>query len=121
MNDVAIVSTARTGLAKSWKGAFNMTYGPTLAAHSIEHAVKRELPNVEVVGGGEGREVLLMVQGDINPLLRRLAGLEVRDITITTPDIEDVFMRFYGTSGTPSSDASGGGAPGAGSSNEDGR
>ncbi len=39
--DVAIVSTARTGLGKSWKGAFNMTYGPTLAAHSIEHAVKR--------------------------------------------------------------------------------
>jgi acetyl-CoA C-acetyltransferase len=41
MIDVAIVSTARTGLAKSWKGAFNMTYGATLAAHSIEHAVKR--------------------------------------------------------------------------------
>jgi acetyl-CoA C-acetyltransferase len=39
--EVAIVSTARTGLAKSWKGAFNMTYGPTLAAHAIEHAVKR--------------------------------------------------------------------------------
>jgi acetyl-CoA C-acetyltransferase len=41
MTDVVILSTARTGLAKSWKGAFNMTYGPTLAAHSIEHAVKR--------------------------------------------------------------------------------
>ena len=41
MTDVAIVSTARTGLAKSWKGAFNMTYGATLAAHAIEHAVKR--------------------------------------------------------------------------------
>ena len=41
MTDVAIVSTARTGLAKSWKGAFNMTYGATLAAHAIEHAVRR--------------------------------------------------------------------------------
>ena len=41
MTDVAIVSTARTGLAKSWKGAFNMTYAPTLAAHSIQHAVRR--------------------------------------------------------------------------------
>jgi len=39
--EAVIVSTARTGLAKSWKGAFNMTYGATLAAHSIEHAVKR--------------------------------------------------------------------------------
>ena len=27
MTDAVIVSTARTGLAKSWKGAFNMTYG----------------------------------------------------------------------------------------------
>jgi acetyl-CoA C-acetyltransferase len=39
--DAVIVSTARTGLAKSWKGAFNMTYGATLAAHSIRHAVQR--------------------------------------------------------------------------------
>ena len=30
MIDAVIVSTARTGLAKSWKGAFNMTYGATL-------------------------------------------------------------------------------------------
>ena len=29
MTDAVIVSTARTGLAKSWKGAFNMTYGAT--------------------------------------------------------------------------------------------
>jgi len=41
MADAVIVSTARTGLAKSWKGAFNMTYGATLAAHSIAHAVQR--------------------------------------------------------------------------------
>ncbi|HEU5295123.1 MAG TPA: acetyl-CoA C-acyltransferase [Burkholderiaceae bacterium] len=41
MTDAVIVSTARTGLAKSWRGAFNMTYGATLAAHSINNAVKR--------------------------------------------------------------------------------
>ena len=41
MTEAVIVSTARTGLAKSWRGAFNMTYGATLAAHSITHAVKR--------------------------------------------------------------------------------
>ena len=41
MTDAVIVSTARTGLAKSWKGAFNMTYGATLGGHAIEHAVKR--------------------------------------------------------------------------------
>ena len=41
MIDAVIVSTARTGLAKSWKGAFNMTYGPTLGGHAVQHAVAR--------------------------------------------------------------------------------
>ena len=41
MTDAVIVSTARTGLAKSWKGAFNMTYGATLGGHSVRHAVLR--------------------------------------------------------------------------------
>ena len=40
-DDAVIVSTARTGLGKSWKGAFNMTYGATLGAHAVAHAVAR--------------------------------------------------------------------------------
>lgn len=41
MKEAVIVSTARTGLAKSWRGAFNMTYGATLGAHAVSHAVQR--------------------------------------------------------------------------------
>ena len=41
MTDAVIVSTARTGLAKSWKGAFNMTHGAALGAHVVTHAVER--------------------------------------------------------------------------------
>jgi acetyl-CoA C-acetyltransferase len=41
MTSALIVSTARTPLAKSWKGSFNMTHGATLAGHAIEHAIKR--------------------------------------------------------------------------------
>jgi len=41
MTDAVIVSTARTGLAKSWKGAFNMTHGATLGGHVVQHAVAR--------------------------------------------------------------------------------
>lgn len=52
------------------------------------------LPNVEVVASS-GREVHLLALGDPNPLLRRLAALDVRDVSIATPDIEDVFLRFY--------------------------
>ena len=41
MTEAVIVSTARTALAKSWKGAFNMTHGATLGGHAVEHAVSR--------------------------------------------------------------------------------
>ncbi|MBK6630527.1 MAG: acetyl-CoA C-acyltransferase [Betaproteobacteria bacterium] len=41
MTDAVIVSTARTGLAKSWRGSFNMTHGATLGGHVVQHAVSR--------------------------------------------------------------------------------
>ena len=54
MKDAVIVSTARTPLAKSWKGAFNMTHGATLAGHVIQHAVARA-----GIEGAEIEDVLL--------------------------------------------------------------
>ena len=41
MTSAVIVSTARTPLTKSWKGAFNMTHGATLGGHAVQHAVQR--------------------------------------------------------------------------------
>ena len=41
MTRALIVSTARTPLCKSWKGAFNMTHGATLGAHVVRAAVQR--------------------------------------------------------------------------------
>ena len=41
MRDAVIVSTARTGLAKSWRGAFNMTHGATMGGHVVAHALGR--------------------------------------------------------------------------------
>ncbi|MGM9513706.1 acetyl-CoA C-acyltransferase [Roseateles sp. DB2] len=41
MSQALIVSTARTPLAKSWKGAFNMTHGATLGGHVVQAAVER--------------------------------------------------------------------------------
>ncbi|GAK45622.1 acetyl-CoA acetyltransferase [Tepidicaulis marinus] len=39
--EAVIVSTARTGLAKSGRGGFNMTHGAALAGHTIKHAIER--------------------------------------------------------------------------------
>ncbi len=41
MTDAVIVSTARTPLAKSWKGAFNMTHGATLGGIALKAAMER--------------------------------------------------------------------------------
>ena len=41
MTDAVIVSTARTPLAKSWKGAFNMTHGAILGGHVVQEAINR--------------------------------------------------------------------------------
>jgi acetyl-CoA C-acetyltransferase len=73
-DDVVIASTARTGLAKSWKGALNATPGASLGAHSVKHAIARakiEAAEVEdvimgcanpegVTGGNVARQVALM-------------------------------------------------------------
>ncbi len=41
MTSAVIVSTARTPLAKSWKGSFNLTHGATLGGHAVQHAIAR--------------------------------------------------------------------------------
>ena len=41
MKQAVLVSTARTGLAKSVRGGFNETHGAVMAGHAIKHAIAR--------------------------------------------------------------------------------
>ncbi|MCG8443327.1 MAG: acetyl-CoA C-acyltransferase, partial [Caulobacterales bacterium] len=41
MREAAIVSTARTGIGKAFRGSLNHTKSPTMLAHAITHAVER--------------------------------------------------------------------------------
>jgi len=41
MTEAVIVSTARTPLAKSWRGAFNMTHGATIGGRALCAAIER--------------------------------------------------------------------------------
>jgi len=59
MTDAVIVSTARTPLCKSWKGAFNMTHGAELGGHAVKAALER--------AGIEGAEVEDVLMGCANP------------------------------------------------------
>jgi acetyl-CoA C-acetyltransferase len=41
MKQAVIVSTARTGLAKSVRGGFNQTHGAVMGGHAVKHAIAR--------------------------------------------------------------------------------
>lgn len=55
MREAVLVSTARTPIGRAYRGAFNATPSPTLAAHCIDHAVER--------AGIDGAEVADVVMG----------------------------------------------------------
>ena len=59
MREAVIVSTARTPLAKSWRGAFNMTHGATLGGAAVAAAIER--------AGIEPGEVEDVLMGCANP------------------------------------------------------
>ena len=59
MREAVIVSTARTGLAKSWRGALNITHGATMGGHVVNAAIER--------AGIEAQEVEDVLMGCANP------------------------------------------------------
>ena len=55
MREAVIVSTARTGLAKSHRGGFNNTGGVAMAGHAVRHSIERAgIDPAEVDGGRDG-------------------------------------------------------------------
>ncbi len=52
------------------------------------------IPGVTRVSARD-REAELFVQGDLNPLLRRLAAEEIEDVAFPEPELEDIFMAHY--------------------------
>jgi ABC-2 type transport system ATP-binding protein len=96
------VSEVQALLAEHWRSV-NLMLGSPAPAGTFD------LPNVEVVSAA-ARDVHLMVKGDVNPLLRRLASLQVLDVSITTPDVEDIFLRYYDGAATDSQALADGGA-----------
>jgi len=59
MREAVIVSTARTGLAKSWRGALNTTHGATMGGHVVKAALER--------AGVDAAEVEDVIMGCANP------------------------------------------------------
>ncbi|HEV8407861.1 MAG TPA: acetyl-CoA C-acyltransferase [Sphingomicrobium sp.] len=72
MRDAVIVSTARTGIGKAYRGAFNATPSPTLAAHPIRAAIERAK-----VDPGEVDDVIMgaALQQGVQTTIGRTAAL----------------------------------------------
>ena len=73
-----------------------------------ENSYKRiRLETRETVSGGdfrmdgvsdltvEGNTVNFIYQGNINAILRKIAGMELRNLSIEEPDLEEIFLHYY--------------------------
>jgi acetyl-CoA C-acetyltransferase len=92
MNEAVIVSTARTGLARSYKGGFNLTHPVTLGGHVVAHAMQRaglapqEVEDV-IVGGA-------FLEGSTGMNVARQVALRA-GCPVTTPGVS--INRFCST------------------------
>ncbi len=79
--DAVIVSTARTPIGKAYRGAFNATPSPTLAAHAIRAAVERA-----GIDGGEVDDVIIgaALQQGVQATIGRTAALRA-GLPVTVP------------------------------------
>lgn len=82
MREAVIISTARSGIGRAYKGAFNDTYAPTLAGKVIAEAVKRAN-----ISPDEVEDCIMgcaMQQGTQSPNIGRLAAL-AGGLPVTVP------------------------------------
>ena len=74
MREAVIVSTARTGLAKSWRGALNMTHGATMGGHVVRDIVVLKAPNKD--GRRKVLELLMKQVGSADATNEWMEGSE---------------------------------------------
>ena len=107
MVDAVIVSTARTGLAKSWRGAFNMTHGATLGGHVVKHAIERAKidPAVDALIAAYRKEIGAtprkiaddeIVDRLILALVNEGARILEEGIALRASDLDLVYLTGYG-------------------------
>jgi acetyl-CoA C-acetyltransferase len=73
MPDAVIVSTARTGIGKAFRGSLNQSHGAAMAGHAIQHAVERAK-----IDPGEVEDVILgcgLPEGATGHNIARLAAI----------------------------------------------
>ena len=127
MREAVIVSYARTGLAKSARGGFNMTPTVTIAAHAIKHAVEKSgvskdaiedvvLGNVAHGSGNLGRQAALLAGLPITTsgvTVNRFCSSGLQTIAMAANNVRNDGAEVVVAGGVESISMPGGGAGGA--------
>ncbi len=116
MREAVVVSYARTGLAKSARGGFNITPTMTMAAHAVKHAVERSgvekeavedcfMGNVADSGGAIGRGAALLAglpQTTSGVTINRFCSSGLQSIAMAARYIKDDGANIVVAGGTES-------------------
>ncbi len=54
-----------------------------------------QIPGVELITKPHGHTLTLRVEGDLDPLIKKLADFPVRDLETSVHSLEDIFLRYY--------------------------
>ena len=86
--------------------------GSIIACDSVEHLAKAGTRRISLRGSIQrkdipeardwsrtGDTVSFLYNGDINRLIRVLAGIHVEDLTVAEPDLEEIVLHYYGKDG----------------------
>ena len=72
----------------------------TVRRMEVVLAKKTPLPDLDVPGvlsvERDDRMIRIMIRGDINPVLRELAKVELEDMAFEQANLEDIFVGYYG-------------------------
>ncbi len=70
-----------------------MREGRLIKEDTVENLTESSIKNVKLYADGEHKEY--MFDGDINELVKELAGKKIDNLYIEEPSLEDIFMHFY--------------------------
>ena len=80
-------------IRKYCKRAAIIREGELIRTDTVENLTRTNSKHIHMVK--DGREEDFIYRGEINELLRQLAGHDISDIVIEEPELEEVFMHFY--------------------------
>mgnify|MGYP002150570561 CR=1 FL=1 len=91
---VGVIKDGRIIADKSMQDIRDMSIHVVNIVTDVPLNIPKTLKHVSITSQ-KGRHTILKVKGDLNPLLRLLATVPVRDLEVTHASLEDIFLEYY--------------------------